>query len=271
MALNIFRFCLCYFTITFSVSVLAQQQNLYVEPKLANLKGVNPYNYDNRVFVEGKTYLYDYFIVKGKDTLRYAITSQPDGTRNWHYVPQSQNDSTVVKYLGISTLGKLGPIMMENPNYKQTEIFLYHYNADFKPLETELTGVIENKVNIWLHPFRFHALEILQLSPFPYIKLPLKSGQTYAWNLDIGEKWPEFKAFNWTGKLMLRCKYVVQGKETLTLPIGALQTIKIEGVANTSSGRSSIVLYFNKPFGFVKLVYHNLDGSNITMTLKSVR
>lgn len=42
----------------------------------------------------------------------------------------------------------MGPIMMENPNYKQTEVFLYHYNADLKPLETELTGVIENGTNI---------------------------------------------------------------------------------------------------------------------------
>ncbi|WP_345953689.1 hypothetical protein [Mucilaginibacter sp. PAMB04168] len=161
--------------------------------------------------------------------------------------------------------------MMDKPNYNQTEVFLYHYNFDFKPLETELTGVIENKANVWLHPFRFHALEILQLSPFPYIKLPLKSGQIYDWNLEIGEKWPEFKAFNWTGKLTLHCKYVVQGKEALSLPIGTVQTIKVKGIANTTSGHSILVSYFSEQFGFVKLVYHNLDGSSITMTLKQIK
>ncbi|WP_342644772.1 hypothetical protein [Mucilaginibacter sp. CSA2-8R] len=272
MARNLFCFSLlCCFTLAINLPVFAQQQGLFVEPKLPNTKGINPFNYDNKIFVEDKTYIYDYFIVKGKDTLQYAIVSQADGTKSWHYVPKKQHDSTTVTYLGIKTLGKSGPIMMENPDYKQTELFLYHYNADFKPLDTELTGVIENKVNIWVHPFRFHALEILQLAPFPYVKLPLKTGQTYDWNLEIGEKWPEFKAFDWKGKLTLQCKYVVQGQETLSLPVGTVQTIKIQGIANTTSGRSSLVSYFNQQYGFVKMIYHNLDGSNITITLKDIK
>jgi hypothetical protein len=32
--------------------------------------------------------------------------------------------------------------MMDKPNYNQTEVFLYHYNAQLKPLETELTGIM---------------------------------------------------------------------------------------------------------------------------------
>jgi hypothetical protein len=272
MASILFRLSfLCYIIIAFHIPVFAQKQGLYIEPKVTNNKGINPFNYDNKLFVNGKTYIYDYFIVKGSDTLKYAVTSQSDGTKLWHYVSNMQKDSSIVEYLGIKTLGKVGPIMMDKPDYDQTEVFLYHYNADMKPLETELTGVVENKVNVWLHPFRFHALEILQLSPFPYIKLPLKPGQIYYWNLDIGEKWPEFKAFNWTGKLTLNCKYVVQGKERLSLPLGHVQTIKVEGVANTASGHSTLTSYFSEQFGFVKLIYHNLDGSSIVMTLKQIK
>lgn len=272
MTPNLFRlYFFCCITMAINVSVFAQKNDLYVETKLANDKGLNPYNYDNKIYVDGKTYVYEYFIVKGKDTLKYAIVNGTDGARSWRYVPKTQRDSNTVEYLGIKALGKIGPIMMENANYKQTELFLFHYNADLKPLETELTGVIENKENIWLHPFRFHALEILQLSPFSYVKLPLTTGRTYDWNLDIGDKWPEFKAFDWKGKLTLNCKYTVQGKETLTLPIGTVQTIKVEGLADTSSGRSSLVSYFNDKYGFVKLVYHNLDGSTIIMTLKQVK
>ncbi|TWR25799.1 hypothetical protein FPZ43_16070 [Mucilaginibacter pallidiroseus] len=250
--------------------MLAQEKDIYVEPKLVNDKGINPFNYDNKVFVDNKTYVFDYFIVKGNDTLKYAIVPQADGTKTWKYVPQNDKDSNTVSYLGIKTLGKIGPIVMENPNYKQTEVFLYHYNAKLKPLETELTGVIENKANVWLHPFRFHALEILQLSPFPYIKLPVRVGSTYLWNLDIGEKWPEFRAFDWKGKLTLNCKYVVKGTEKLALPIRTIQATKVEGIAETASGQSSLISYYNKQFGFVKLVYKNLDGSTITMTLKKV-
>ncbi|GAB2699711.1 hypothetical protein GCM10027037_25440 [Mucilaginibacter koreensis] len=256
---------------TFHVSVFAQSQRLYIEPKVPNNKGINPFNYDNKLFVEGKTYVYDYFIVRGHDTLKYAIASHPDGTKSWHYVPSRQKDSSKVEYLGITTLGKIGPIMMDKPDYNQTEVFLYHYNADMKPLETELTGVVENKVNVWLHPFRFHALEILQLSPFPYIKLPYKPGQTYDWKLDVGEKWPEFQAFDWKGKLTLNCRYVVQGKEMLNLPVGNIEATKVEAIATTASGRSTLTSYFNEQFGFIKLVYHNLDGSSITMMLKEVK
>ncbi|MCR8560849.1 hypothetical protein KXD93_24540 [Mucilaginibacter sp. BJC16-A38] len=270
MAPNL-RLPLLVFFITSVVSAFAQKQSLYVEPKQNNNKGISPYNYDNTIYVEGKTYIYDYIIVKGKDTLKYAITSDPDGSKSWKYVPALRKDSNTVSYLGIKTLGKIGPIMMDKPDYNQTEIFLYHYSPNLKPLETELTGVIENKVNVWLHPFRFHALEILQLSPFPYAKIPYHLGQTYYWNLNIGKQWPEFKAFNWKGNLNLKCKYVVRGKEILTLPFGTVQVIKIEGTAKTEAGSSNLTSYFSEQFGFVKLIYSNLDGSSIVFILREIK
>jgi len=265
------RLSLLFFFMTSFTAAFAQKDSLYIEPKRDNDKGINPFNYDNSIYIEGKTYLYDYIIVKEKDTLKYAITPNPDGSKSWKYVPAAQKDATTVCYLGIKTLGKIGPIMMDKPDYNQTEIFLYHYNPDLKPLETELTGVVENKENVWLHPFRFHAFEILQLSPFPYVKLPYRRGQTYHWKLNIGEQWQEFKAFNWKGNLNLDCTYIVKGRETLKLPFGPVSVIKIEGTANTEAGISRLTSYFSEQLGFVKLIYANLDGSSIILTLRAVR
>ncbi|PUZ29354.1 hypothetical protein DCC81_07825 [Chitinophaga parva] len=272
MKISLFGFCLLSCLMLFAGSAaLAQKQGLFIEKKMPNDEGLNPYNYDNKIFVAGKTYVYNYFIIKGPDTLKYAISPQAGGEKNWKYVAKMQKDSNTVAYLGIKTLGKIGPIMMDKPDYDQTEIFLYHYNPNLKPLDTELTGVVENQANVWLHPFRFHALEILQLSPFPYVKLPFKQGQTFYWSLDLGKKWPEFKAFNWKGNLKLNCTYVEQGKETLELPFGKVEVIKVKSVAVTAKGNSSLIAYFSEAYGFVKLVYRNLDGSIIVMSLNQIR
>jgi hypothetical protein len=259
------------FSLLLTFSSSAQQLPLYTEPPKKNSAGINPYNYDNIIYVADRTYIYDYLIIKGNDTLKYAITGKTDSGKIWKYVPAKTIDSTVISYLGIKTLSKIGPIMMDKPDYNQTEIFLYHYNSSLKYLDSELTGIIENEKNIWLHPFRFNALEILQLSPFPYVKLPYIKGQTFEWKLDLGKKWPEFKAFDWKGDLQLRCRYKEEGVEVVKLPIGDVSVIKTSAVGNTSAGKSFLISYFNEKYGFVKLIYNNLDGSRIIMTLKEIK
>ncbi|PZR27747.1 MAG: hypothetical protein DI535_09180 [Citrobacter freundii] len=248
-----------------------QKNALYIEPRQDNNENVNPYNYDNKIFVPGKTYLYDYFIVKGNDTLKYKITPMPDGSKSWAYVPKENADSSTVVFLGIKTLPKKGPIMMDKPDYDQTEIFLYHYNIALKPLDTELTGVIENKQNVWLHPFRFHALQILQLAPFPYAKLNLPRGQTYRWDLAIGKHWPEFRALEWKGRINMKCNYTIGENTEVEVPYGKVSCTEIRAEGVTREGTGRLLAYFNEQLGFVKLVYNNLDGSVIVISLKEVR
>ena len=81
-------------------------------------------------------------IIKNNDTLKYKIIHSKDGLKNWYYLPFSSSDSSTVDFLGIKALEQIGPIMMEHPDYSQTEIVLFEYNRDYKTHDKELTGVI---------------------------------------------------------------------------------------------------------------------------------
>lgn len=244
-----------------------ENHTIYAEPAVKTDIQKNPYNYDNTIFIPSKRYRYNYAIVKNNDTLKYVLTTGKDHQKSWRLVPANCADTNLVACLGIQTLEKKGPIIMENADYDQTEISLLHLNKDGKPLDAELTGVIENKRNIWLHPFRFHAFEILQLSPFPYIKFPFRPNRQFYWKLKLGRHWDELQEVKWKGKLTMKCTYKEEKEEEITTPLGVLRTYVVSATAKTRIGESSLVSYFNPEYGFVKLVYKNIDSSMIVITL----
>lgn len=254
----------------FCSTSFSQKTNLFIEQPLTNTENINPYNYDNKIFTSTQTYIYDYMIIKNSDTLRYKIMPDSNGSKRWEYVPFNTNDSSTITFLGISALEKVGPILLEHPDYKQTEIVLYEYNLHYKTLDKELTGVIENSKNIWLHPFRMNAFQILQLSPFPYVKFPFEE-KKYYWNLKIGKHWKEFTIFKWKGKLNLKCEYQERKEEFIQTAFGKIPTMITTSIGKTKLGNSYLTSYFNKDVGFVKLIYDNIDKSKIILTLKEIK
>lgn len=48
------------------------QKNLFVENPQIN-GNENPYNYDNKIFIPQKEYIFDYIIIKNSDSLKYKI------------------------------------------------------------------------------------------------------------------------------------------------------------------------------------------------------
>src|SRR5699024_9124518 len=54
------------------------------------------------------------------------------------------------------------------------------------------TGIIENKKEVWTHPFRSNQYVLTEIAPFPTVKRPLKIGKAWQSSLKIGKNWGEW-------------------------------------------------------------------------------
>ncbi|SDF28434.1 hypothetical protein [Epilithonimonas hungarica] len=225
----------------------------------------NPYNYDNKIYLSNREYFYTYQIVKGNDTLKYKI----DNDSIFSLLKYDSKDDKAIDLLSIKTLKTKGPIFQDHPDYSQTEIILSHLNSEKKTITSELTGVIENNTNVWLHPFRMNAFQILQFSPFPYVK-PNES-KKYKWNLKIGEHWNELKDITWKGKLNLKCVYENTLKDKkIILPFGTINTIETRSSCSSKIGETFLISYFNEQLGFVRLQYLLPKDEKIIISLEKI-
>ncbi len=230
-----------------------------------NNKNENPYNYDNKIYLSNREYFYTYHIVKGNDTLKYKI----DNDSIFSLIKYNSKDDKAIDLLSIKALKTKGPIFQDHPDYSQTEIILSHLNSDKKTITSELTGVIENSTNVWLHPFRMNAFQILQFAPFPYVK-PNES-KKYKWNLEIGEHWKELKDITWKGELNLKCVYENTLKDKkIILPLGTINTIETKSSCSSKIGKSFLISYFNEQLGFVRLQYLLPKDEKIIISLEKI-
>lgn len=224
----------------------------------------NPYNYDNKIFTSEIEYIFDYVIIKDSDSLKYEILDETI----FDYKKKNEISNNIVACLSIKTLKNKGPIFIDYPNYTQTEIILSHLDKNGVPLTRELTGVIENNINLWLHPFRINAFQILQFTPFPYIKPNEK--KPYYWNLQIGKHWEKLKDINWYGNLNLKCKYENIAEEDLIIPIGKFKITKTVSSCKSKIGINYLTSYYNKDLGFIKLEYNLINNEKIIFILKNI-
>lgn len=129
------------------------------------------------------------------------------------------------------------------------------------------TGLVENKYNLWVHPPRFSLFEILELNPFPYIKLPARLGNEWTDSLKIGAQWsnPLWKV--WTGSVVLDYKYKITEHKSMIFRKQAVLCWVIESSAKSRLGETKLISYFNEEYGFIQMDYQNIDGSNISFNL----
>jgi hypothetical protein len=157
------------------------------------------------------------------------------------------------------------------PEYSQTVIQQKYWSSNMSLLFDGVTGLVENDANVWIHPFRGKYFSVTQLSPFPFIKYPLKKGEEWEWKLEeIDSRWSDTRIITYTGKLSAKYKYQVIDTKTIFTPFGKLECSVIEGIAMNRLGSSKLRSYFNPKYGFVRLEYANIDGSEIILDLTKV-
>ncbi|MDR2836179.1 MAG: hypothetical protein LBV69_08320 [Bacteroidales bacterium] len=127
--------------------------------------------------------------------------------------------------------------------------------------------IIENNIEVWIHPPRDYFFKILELNPFPYILKPYIIGREWDWDLDIGRHWGDYRWIEWEGDITNKSHYKISGGTILDTKIGKLYCYIVDSYAISELGKTYLTSYFNPKYGFVKLDYTNIDDSKIILNL----
>ncbi|MEY4930524.1 MAG: hypothetical protein RI909_1248, partial [Bacteroidota bacterium] len=123
---------------------------MYVEKVFSYETDSNRYTIDNGIYTLDRTFIYDYYIIKVRDTLKFIFTeseSDTDHQRAWKFIPIREWNPLKVETVSIKVLNGIS-------NGNQTLVmYNYQFSVDpgFIPLSST-SGVIENKLNVWAHP-----------------------------------------------------------------------------------------------------------------------
>lgn len=245
---------------------------LLIEKPVAGSQDHDFFNRDNTIYKPGREFVYSYTITKNRETLYCRVQAARDTeTRTWSLVAPSAADDLAIRFVGFKILPGYGGLDELFPEFSQTVIQQKYWSRDMTLLLDGSTGLVENKANVWLHPFRAKYFSVTEFSPFPFVKYPLDRDKAWDWKLeDIDTRWSDPRIIVYTGKVAAEYRYRVRGAETVRTPLGELRCVVTEATASNRLGSASLRSWFHPDYGFVRLDYKNIDGSEIRLELERV-
>ncbi len=245
---------------------LKKDLGIYVETFPNGDKADERFTRDNKIFTPNKTYYYDYTYQKNGTSYKFAAGE------TWQLVPLNAIDDNTIYYIKLATEKGLGFMGQMDPNYFQSVVRYVVLDKNKQPIgKFDVTGVIENQNNVWLHPIRKDNFALLELNPFPYAKAPYKLGRKYTWQLDIGDNWSSPNWKEWEGRILSTYEYEITGRKAVKIAEdNVVPCWVIEAKASSRLGTTALVASFNEEVGFVQLDYTNIDGSKLVMDLVEV-
>lgn len=235
-------------------------QNVIIENRI-----FNP-DKDNKIYKRNKNFRFSY-TYEFNDKNSKLLLSLSDGSFKWSDSDTLLNNNSI--FLKEIDMQVIKPKLFSRTNRFQSEL-LINYIFDKQEFSLkEWTGLVENNKNIWLHPPRANLFETLELSPFPFVKYPLKIGKVWTNILIINKSWYQKLNFsgNWEKSIPHKSIYEIKSREYLIINGKNLVCWVINAKAKSSIGVTNSVFYFNEIYGFVKIVHSNYDGSKITFKL----
>ncbi|MFZ1748959.1 MAG: hypothetical protein WAU01_02155 [Saprospiraceae bacterium] len=234
----------------------------------------NKYNIDNKIYLAGKKFMYSYFHMDttGKKYLvakGQQIQSDHTTSFDWDFIEYDNQHKETIKYIILKPKNG-NPFKDFVPDYYQTVIEYEYVMANDKAFTMEMTGVIENEMNIWIHPPRSSYFQILEINPFPYIRFPYTKGKQWNWNLEIGDRWSDKRWLEWKGQIENLYQYEFIGIQEIETKLGPMNCYIVKGTASSRIGETGLISYFNVDYGFVKLDYTNIDGSKTILELEKI-
>lgn len=215
-------------------------------------------NADNSIYLPGREFVFDYCYV------RQGIPCKID----WMAGGTGLVDTTRLRPSTIRRVSyKILPGNMLGMTYYQN----IYYTANGPDEYYEASGLIENERNVWLHPPRATTFAVNELNPFPYIKTPLKVGTRWSWELEIGDHYGSSLWKRWEGSIFNHYEYAITGYGSLATPFGPLNCYEVSARAKSEIGETAMKAWFNPVYGFVRLDFTNIDGSQFLMVLTEVK
>lgn len=132
-------------------------------------------------------------------------------------------------------------------------------------------GAVENKEEFWIHPPRYGHYRLLELNPFPYVKLPATSGRTWEWSVyPTGNYYGNPAWATWKDTIRVQFRYALGGPVPLATPLGRLPCSHVQATGHCKFGTTALEAYFHPAYGFVRLNYRNLDRSRTELEMVAV-
>lgn len=220
-------------------------------------------NSNNIIYTKGTEIIFDYYFIHGQDTLKCMVLSDlPTYGSFWEMVnvKDMAGQKNVVDKIQLNVTG--GTFANQT---KISFFLLYPSLVQMKDTWTG-TGLIENKHRVWTHPNRMYGLEIVEFSPFPEIRFPLKKGTTWTSTISPGPNPSYNQWIKFDKTIDCVSTYKITEKTQLKTKIGTLKCFITKATAvNPISKNGYLTSYFNPEYGFVKLEYINIDGNRLVM------
>lgn len=133
-------------------------------------------------------------------------------------------------------------------------------------MRQETTGFIETSTGLWLHPFRANQYLFTEIAPFPMLSYSqLEIGKEWLGGITINDGWGDWS------NTKVEQKYQVTEVVSLETEIGLIDDCyHISSVSIAKFGNSSFDYWFNRKYGFVKMLYRNHEGQILQIELMEV-
>ena len=226
----------------------------------------NLYNLDNKIYLPGLEFKFKYSYM---DSVGQEYMFSREG---YELTPKSLVTNRTITDISFS-------IRHDKWNFKEDYYQTVAQYAYFVPKDEgealwprTYSGIIENDVNVWMHPFRAHCyFRLLQLSPYPYIKRNLEIGDKWYWDLTTGNHYDCESWGTWEGGIKNEYEYYITEKGILLeTELGELACDVVVGNGIGDLGPTKLVSYFNEKYGFVRLEYKNVNNSEMVIDLVGV-
>jgi len=256
-------------------------KNMLVSENHQDKGTLNINNTDNKIFIPGREFVYKYHFVKDKKILTSYVVfdtsclSKPNkNCLNWK-LDEKEIKEVSPQIYGITEI-KLKVFANDAGSFlskTQTIIKYDYYQDSIRIFQGEITGVVEDSINIFLHPPRQHAFSITEFNAFPNLRFPLTIGKK--WNAFIDIPSIFFTKAHLDNReppdlLHMIFAYEVIGNVTIETAFGNKNCTIIEGSGTSSIGNTRSKFYYNDELGFIKIEYDNINDTTLTLDLQAV-
>ncbi len=211
--------------------------DIYIEKiSIDRIKNDNKYDLDNKIYRVGRVF---------KFKIEYTNLTK---------------DTMVEKFVEFEIMGGTKPFSDIDSTYSQTVMKIKYLSKEDKLLAFERTGIIENEMNIWLHPPRSNTFHILQLNAFPFFIKSESEKKRWSWELECSHD--IFK------NIIISHKYF---QKKINSDFNGEDKYIIKSYSKSEAGLSKTINLFSSLYGFMDMSYTNYDKSFFSFKLISIK
>lgn len=268
---------------------LTLEGGIYCEVPDCNDSTLHKYSIDNISYALNKEFIYDYYYIDSLNRKFKIIRDKNYSLENpLNLIHIDSIQSNYIEKIKIIVSDPVEMFSSFDSSYTQT-VFSYDYlnNRSIEkdtlcrlyktsnryynlPCGDEYTGVIDNKMNLWIHPPRQYTFRILQLCPYPFYYLD-ENVNHWAWDLTTNGFYLDSRWIKSTESIIIHFDYKRMPDEKLKTSFGILQC-KVSCATGTIKNKNTtsytyLKSYYHPNYGFVKLEYDLINKDKIIINL----